>query len=102
MMKVRFIDTSRLHVVRRDRAAQRDIAAHQETAVPAPQHPALDPGPPARYAGFVTLICTDAPALSSSVPRVTMSSPGFRSPNTSTSSPDVRPVLTSTHSVRPL
>ena len=54
-----------------------------------------------RYAGFVCLTWTDAPAFSSSVPRAAISSPGFRSPKTSTSGPDVSPVLTSTHSVRP-
>jgi hypothetical protein len=54
-----------------------------------------------RYAGFACLTCTDAPALSSSVPRAAISSPAFRSPNTSISGPDVNPVLTSTHSVRP-
>src|SRR5678816_305170 len=56
---------------------------------------------PASYAGFAGLTCTEAPAFSSSVPREAISSPGFKSPNTSTSGPDASPVLTSTHSVRP-
>ena len=42
------------------------------------------------------------PGRNSSVPRPAISSPARRSPNTSTNAPDVRPVLTSTHSVLPL
>src|SRR5262249_35833041 len=43
---------------------------------------------------------TSVPGRISSVPRAATSSPAWRSPNTSISAPDVRPVVTSTHSAR--
>src|SRR5256885_2263292 len=53
-------------------------------------------------AGGGCLTTTAVPGRISSGPRAAIVSPDRRSPNTSTSGPDARPVRTSIHSVRPL